>query len=1364
MLLGGWAHDGSDWFAAATNLGAASPASGLYNYTGYSNNAALAVWLPTNNMSVSNSTFALTASATVNTLKLVSPATVNITAGQTLKIQTGGLLVSSTSAGAGIISGGTLEGSAGGNDLIVLQNETATAFTIASVIADNGSPTALTLGGLGGTLILSNNNTYTGPTYINAGSLQVGGGSTVGSIATSSAIFDNGFLSFNRPDATSVSGAVSGLGGITQLGTGALTLTANNTLKGVVTVSAGTLQLGNGSAAGSVSNAVSLVDNGSLVFDNSGTVGYPKTISGIGSLVQFGSGTLVIGTNETYTGPTIVSNGTVLLTASGSISNTLSININAGATFDASAAGGLTLRSTAPAEILSGSGTINGSVTTAAGTTVYPGGNSVIGTLTLNNNLSLNGGDYVFDVGNASHDRILVGGTLNENSGVVIFQVSGSPVANGLYPLIVATGGITGSAGNVALANFIQPGQIAVLTNSTPNELDLLVLTGVEPTITWLGDGSANLWDQTAASKWLDTNGNPTTYANGDFTIFNDTGSTNPPVNLNAVLFPTSVTVNSTNHSYVLGLAAGSGANKISGGASLIKNGPGTLVLNTVNDYIGGTTINGGVVELNGTGVATSDGMVGGNGPVVNNGTLIANNNGTETISGDISGNGLLVQQGVGPLILSGNNTAFAGPITFSNVLQVGNGVTGTAGTGPITNNGVLVFNPAGSIAVGGNISGPGAITNLGGNVTLSGINTYAGVTAVAGGTLRVGSATAIPPTTTLVLNDNTNTAGIFDLNGQNLTVGLLVGTNGGAGTATLATSEIINGGSGTSTLTISGPVTNTFYGQINDNNTLGTSKVALAFLNGASYTMSAVANSASVLAVSAFSGGVTISNATLTLGVDIGSATVQTGLGVSTSAAGTGPYVLVGTNATLQSGNGLGNGSAGVNLVLGSLTVPAGNTANIIPPKRGLFNPTTLLGGGTINYRVPALQRTTVGGNLTGFTGTVIFSSVGVGEPITFTATSIGGLPNANVVMQLTNSSGVVTLNTANSGSVFPMGSLSGGDNSSALCGTASAAGNGAQPTAFAIGGLNTSTTFGGIIEDVNVGIRKVGTGTLTLTNANLPYTGQTIVSNGVLAIVPALNATNFVSNAQSTTFLVGSNFTLASPGILDVTASSGTLYLGRPTVVQSIFGNGTLNGNLQVTNGIVEPGRMATQAPFFTGNNLHINGSVIEWTACTNIFTINRTNATPNDSLTASSITSGGVLIVTNVGDTAFPPQTTNTFQLFNGAISGTFASVTLPVLPAGEYWITNLNVGTISIANTNSAIANTPTPIVVAVTGGILSLSWAPDHLGWWLQAQTNTLGKGLGTNWVDIAGSNTSTNSTITPDPTQPTVFYRLSQLP
>ena len=68
--------------------------------------------------------------------------------------------------------------------------------------------------------------------------------------------------------------------------------------------------------------------------------------------------------------------------------------------------------------------------------------------------------------------------------------------------------------------------------------------------------------------------------------------------------------------------------------------------------------------------------------------------------------------------------------------------------------------------------------------------------------------------------------------------------------------------------------------------------------------------------------------------------------------------------------------------------------------------------------------------------------------------------------------------------------------------------------------------------------------------------------------------------------------------------------------------------------------------------------------------------------------------------------------------------------------------------------------PTNITSSVSGNQFTLSWPGSHLGWLLQTQTNSLSVGITTNWVDVSGSETGTNSVITMDPANPSVFFRL----
>lgn len=171
-ILGGYATVNSlDWPTVS--------GSNILAFTTYQTDGNPANWTATDNVSLFTSPSpALTGSATISSLKLESDADVPIPSSQTLTLSSGGILVTS---GTVSVSGGTLRGAAG-SDLVIHQHSFLPA-TISSAIADNGGATGLTKAGPG-TLILSGASTFTGNTFLNAGTLEVGTDANLGAGAT----------------------------------------------------------------------------------------------------------------------------------------------------------------------------------------------------------------------------------------------------------------------------------------------------------------------------------------------------------------------------------------------------------------------------------------------------------------------------------------------------------------------------------------------------------------------------------------------------------------------------------------------------------------------------------------------------------------------------------------------------------------------------------------------------------------------------------------------------------------------------------------------------------------------------------------------------------------------------------------------------------------------------------------------------------------------------------------------------------------------------------------------------------------------------------------------------------------------------
>ncbi len=213
-----------------------------------------------------------------------------------------------------------------------LQVTTGTA-TQSGVISETSGPRPMEKIGAG-TLILSAANTYTGDTTVTAGTLQIGAGGTSGSIAGN--VVNNATLAFNRSDALSFGGNISGNGAVTKSGAGTLTLSGTNDYSGGTTISGGTVSIGAAGNIGSgavslnggtllttgslsLANTVNASAGGSSIDTGANTLTLTGTLGGSNSFTKSGTGTLIFGSaldTSGHSGGLTLSQGTLSLQAS----------------------------------------------------------------------------------------------------------------------------------------------------------------------------------------------------------------------------------------------------------------------------------------------------------------------------------------------------------------------------------------------------------------------------------------------------------------------------------------------------------------------------------------------------------------------------------------------------------------------------------------------------------------------------------------------------------------------------------------------------------------------------------------------------------------------------------------------------------------------------------------------------------------------------------------------------------------------------------------------------------------------------------------------------------------------------------------
>jgi len=1205
--------------------------------------------------------------------------------------------------------------------------------TLAANIADNGTGAVSVTKTGAGLWVLSGTSTYTGPTTLTAGTLSASTTSNLGA-ASSNLIFNGGTLQVtntsNLPNFSTIGHTVSytsgqtvgldipsstftadqvlnqGLGGLTKAGAGTLALNQANTYIGFTSISAGTLQLGSGTATGSLntSSGINVASGATFAVNQTDTVtqgtDFGSFIAGAGSLANVGSGALALNAPTYHTGNTSATVGNITL------SHALAIQNSA---LNTTGAGFVTLSGVTTPTFggLANSGTIRDLATVIS--SGYTGVNGVTN-LTLNpqSGSSFTYGGVIAD-GATGMDLTKTGAgtqTLTGNNTYTgeTYVNAGTLTLSGAAGALTGTTGLTLNGGAFTLTNVA--GESAV--NRVNNSAGITTNGG---TITWTnssGDNTAN-WAETLGALSLTT------------------GQTNI------------VSTNAVNAARTQVLTLGSG--------SLIHPASNTSAITFSGTSLGTGTVNN-IVITGEAGTAANEII----GPWATYGTSAAaqTDYAAYNITGGVTNTRGIQGAAIAATAQSGWSTDYTtGTGTLNNTLANANG---SAAEGRLTAS-RNINSLRNTTAAGGTVSAIGA-TDI---VTMAGSAFANGDVVVFGGTVGGGLTAGIPyyvrdvSGTTFKLA-TTSGGGVFNITGDtgptlNAGVTLPSGFNLGTyGILNAVATPLVIGGSG-------GAVTLPTTDDGNLHVTTGNGAIVIdAPINNNTGALTLVKNGSGTLTLRAttsnYSGGTIINAGTIVM--PSGNATALGGSGRNLTFAGAG---------TLNWSD--------VNVTLGVLTVNTGATATLATLNGNnsiTFSSTT--GAGTLNFN-SGWYNTYDLGNASGFTGSILmvnnagsgagtlntrFTSLSdaVGSSVQFSAGGGNGNPWTQT-LELYGDSGSLTFNNRQ----IQIGTTPAGKTH-----IVTMANNNATPAnkwvintdvlnlgtdltapkSLGLAGSNVGDNeFHGIISNGPaggiLGVSKSGNGRWIVSGTN-SYTGVTTVSAGTLEV-------STLANGGS-----ASNIGASGNAAANLVLNGGTLrYTGGAVSTNRLFSVGTSSGTMDSSGtgaiNFTNTGAMGFNAATGT-RTLTLTGSNTD---------NNTIAAVIGDNAGATSVVKNGIgtwvlsgnnnsytgTTTLNTGRLVLDYAASNTTKLANGAAL-TLGGGTLE-LSGGSHTeivasttLTN-NTGT-RITQTNSGASVLQLGTITRSNGGS-TLSFSADNIATTNNTNTNgILGPGytVGSNWA------------------------------